>query len=134
MFFWVLFATIFEAASARPPDPRNRDKRNVVSLYCALLHLLQHAFCICGLAGKVHGGSHCSYSRLELYMPSLGKVKILSQYPQIAWGGCLGVRRCHTASVFDMNYYPINVSLKIAKITMNIAEDLDTHRKSMRNQ
>ena len=29
---------------------------------------------------------HCNYCRLELYLLSLGKVKMLKQYPQIAWG------------------------------------------------
>jgi len=52
----------------------------------SLLHLLQHTFCTCGLASRVHGKSHCNYSRRELYLLSLGKVKMLTQCPQIAWG------------------------------------------------
>ena len=60
-------------------------------------------FSMRGLARRVHGESHCNYSRLELYLPSLGNVKMLTQYPQIAWEGCLGVRRCHAASVFDIS-------------------------------
>ena len=48
----------------------------------------------CGLAAGVHGESPCDFSHLELYLPRLGKVKMLTQYPQIVWGGgCLGVRR-----------------------------------------
>ena len=27
----------------------------------------------CGLAGRVHGQRHCNYSRLELYLPRLGR-------------------------------------------------------------
>ena len=30
---------------------------------------------------------------LSSYLPSLGKVKMVTQYAQIAWAGCLGVRR-----------------------------------------
>ena len=40
----------------------------------------------CGLVGRVHGESHCNYSRLELYLPRLGRVKMLKQYTQIVWG------------------------------------------------
>ena len=54
----------------------------------AHLHLLQHTFC---LARRIQGESHCNNSRLALYLPSLGKVKMLTQSLQIAWGvvwGC----------------------------------------------
>ena len=38
----------------------------------------------------------------ELYLLSLGKVKMLTQYPQIAKENCLWVRRWHAAGVFDI--------------------------------
>ena len=57
----------------------------------------------CSLATRVHSESLFEYSRIELYMPSLGKVKMLAQYPHDAWECCLGVRRSHAAIIFDMN-------------------------------
>ena len=42
-----------------------------------------------------------SLFRLELYLPSPGKMKMPTQYAQTGWGGGLGVRRWHAAGVFD---------------------------------
>ena len=86
--------TLFEAASGKPPDPPNHDKipkktRFMCRLFHTHLHLLQHTFCP---ASKVHGASHCNYSRLELHLLSLGRRR-RSQYPQITWGVCLWIRR-----------------------------------------
>ena len=101
--FRVLFGTAVEAASGRPHSPKiiPKSQKNMISelLFHGLLHLLQHTFC---LAGRIHSESHCNYSRLDLYLPSLGKVKMVTQYPQIAWGSCLGVRRLPAAGVFDV--------------------------------
>ncbi len=93
--FWGLVWFPLRSCLREAPGPqkssRNRkgNKICVASFFHELLHLLQHTFCTCGLAGRVHGESHCNYSRLELYLLTLGKVKMLTQYPQIA----LGVRR-----------------------------------------
>ena len=74
-----------------PKIIKNRKKTQFLNhFFHASLHLLQHAFC---LARRIHSERHCKYSRLDLCLPSLGKVKIVTQYPQIAWAGCLGVRR-----------------------------------------
>ena len=53
-------------------------------------------------AGRVQSERHCNYSRRELYLLRLGKLKVLTQYPQIAEGNCLWVRRWHAAGVFDI--------------------------------
>ena len=53
------------------------------------------------LFSRLPGENPCNYFRLELYLPSFGKVKMLTQYPQIAWGNCLEVRRRPAAGVFD---------------------------------
>ena len=65
-----------------------------VSVFFAFLHMLMHTLGLnCGLANRVRGESQYNCSRLELYLLSFGKVKMLTQYPQIARGGCLGLRR-----------------------------------------
>ena len=87
--FGVLFDAICEAASGRPLELPNHWKplRNSmfrVMCFHALLHLLQHALRTNGLAGRVHGESHCNYPRLQLYLPSLGKVTMLTRYLQLS--------------------------------------------------
>ena len=47
-------------------------------------------FSIYCLAGRFPGEGPCNYSRLELYLLSLGKVKMLTQYPQISSGRLFG--------------------------------------------
>ena len=42
---------------------------------------------------------------------SLGKVRMLTQYRQNACEGCAGVRRCHTAGVFDSGSVNYNEDL-----------------------
>ena len=55
--------------------------------------ILQHTFC---LARRIQGEGHCNKSRLALYLPGLGKVKMLAQYPQMLgelFGGAAMTRR-----------------------------------------
>ena len=54
-----------------------------MSLFQALLHVLQQTF---RLANRIHGEIHCNDPLLELYLPSLGKVQMRTQYPRIAQG------------------------------------------------
>ena len=92
--FEIIFGSFFEAASGQASDPQNHHQiaQNTISesLCSCTSALLQHTFC---LARGIQGESHCNNSRLALYLPSLGKVKMPTQYPQIVWGNCLGVRR-----------------------------------------
>ena len=80
---------MYSSTAHRSPKVRlsNSDPK---SLFHACLHLLQHAP---RLARRIHSESHCNYFRLDLCLPSFGKVKMVTQYAQIAWAGCLGVRR-----------------------------------------
>ena len=94
MNFSIVFVSIFCMLCASPSPAASAMQACLCHAYLpSLLHLLQHAFCTCGLAGRDHGKSHCNYSRRALYLLSLGKVKMLTQYPQIAKGNCLWVRR-----------------------------------------
>ena len=94
--------------------PLNQKKHNFLGYVYAFLMLLQHTFCLmscfknrflglnCGLAGRVHGESHCNYSRHELYLPRAGKVKMLTLDPQTAATGCVGVPRWHAVGIFNI--------------------------------
>ena len=94
--FAIFLGTFSQDASKSPPGGLQTPKimkkcKNTMAFQCSsgvFLHLLQHTFCPplcihnmrcgsvcsdlclnCGLAGQVHGDSHCNYSRLELHLP-----------------------------------------------------------------
>ena len=85
---FVLFCKLLPGGSRTPPNHRKIAKKNkmIASSLHTLVHLLQHTFCICCLRRRVHGKYHSKNYRLELYLPSLRKVKSLTENPQIAWG------------------------------------------------
>ena len=85
----------------------------------------------CGLANKLKSERQCNYSRFELYRPSLGKGTMLTQYPPIAWGEYLGVRRCHASGIFDINVkskynrYETEVRLKRSRSETRVKSAFD---------
>ena len=81
--------SLLEAASRRPLEPPTHDEqKNLASFFinfcisCRLRFAQQIKF-----TAKLH--AICC----ELYLPSFGNVKMLTQYAHIAWGSCLEVRR-----------------------------------------
>ena len=51
-------------------------------------HLIIHVCICCSIRFAeevgVRGDSHCNYPRLQLYLPSLGKVTMLTHFPQLS--------------------------------------------------
>ena len=80
---WHRLRSCLWGAPGHPKSCPNRKKTEFLRYFFhGLLHLSQPTFC---LARRIHSQSYCNYSRLGLYLPSLGKVNMVTQYPQIAW-------------------------------------------------
>ena len=70
-FSWYLLQNASGEAPV-PPKSLRINKRHDVCVTC-FMQCCTHTCCTCGLAA-------------QLYLSSLGKVRMLTQYPQIAWG------------------------------------------------
>ena len=68
---WHCLRSCLWGAPGHAKSCQNRKKNRISALFFhGLLHLSQPTFC---LARRIHSESHCNYSRLDLYLPSLGK-------------------------------------------------------------
>ena len=75
LMFWCLLwhrlRSCLWGAPGHPKSCQNRKKTEFLRYFFhGLLHLSQPTFC---LARRIQSESHCNYSRLDLYLPSLGK-------------------------------------------------------------
>ena len=98
--FWHCLQSCLWEAPGPPKIITKSSKKHDLSVNCSWTSAFVAAWVM--FSRKNSQRSHCNYSRLELYLPSLGKVKMVTQYAQIAWAGCLGVRRWPAAGVFDI--------------------------------
>ena len=75
LIFWCLVwhclrSCLWEAPGPQKSCPNRKKTQFLRYFFHGLLHLSQPTFC---LARRIHSESHCNYSRLDLYLPSLGK-------------------------------------------------------------
>ena len=97
-------------------------------------HFLSHFWFasayLCGLAQRGHSESHCNYSRLEPYLPSLGRWRCSHSTRRLLGGGCFGVRRWHAVGVFDIikiqhTYRGIWTSWKLLRFKNPLVDNIE---------
>ena len=89
MMLWGLVWYSFRSCSGVPLDPQNHDEITKIAEYVLYLWLSERS-------------SHWKPSQLlsPWTLPAEPWEGEDRQYQQIAWAGCLGMRRCHAAGVF----------------------------------